>query len=99
MCLSIVYSVGDVADSFTRHNNRKFTTHDQDNDEYTANNHGTRNCAVLFKAAWWYDNCFSSNLNGMYVPTSASHENRGIFWSDFAEELEKTEIKIRRFVC
>lgn len=44
-----------------RVNGNKFTTHDKDNDflKYL-------NCAIRFPDAWWYDQCFTINLNGVY---------------------------------
>ena len=48
-------------DSLTGHNNRKFSTYDQDNDSWG------KNCAVEHKGAWWYAQCHTSNLNGLYT--------------------------------
>jgi hypothetical protein len=40
----------------------KFTTKDQDNDEYSP-----FNCATNFHGAWWYENCHDSYLNENYL--------------------------------
>ncbi|XP_060666284.1 ficolin-2-like [Drosophila nasuta] len=48
-------------DGLRYYENTKFTTFDHDNDK---NDRG--NCADWFKSGWWYNNCFSSNLNAPY---------------------------------
>ena len=52
---------GTAGDSLAYHNNKAFSTKDRDNGLYRAN------CAVDFTGAWWYHNCFDSNLNGKYL--------------------------------
>ena len=47
--------------SFTRSSGMRFTTYDRDNDLSAANN-----CAVDYKAGWWFNNCYKLNLNGVY---------------------------------
>ena len=48
---------GTAEDSLEYHNNMKFTTKDQDNDNYS-----TRNCAVTQNArgSWWYKYCHTA---------------------------------------
>jgi len=43
------------------HNNMKFSTFDNDNDRYTFGN-----CASKYQSGWWFNDCFLSNLNGVY---------------------------------
>lgn len=52
---------GDCGDSLTAQLNSKFSTYDRDND-----NNPIKSCSTLFKGAWWYKDCHSSNLNGEY---------------------------------
>ena len=48
---------GRAGDSFTRHNSRQFSTKDRENNSF---------CANRYNGAWWYADCHSSNLNGLY---------------------------------
>lgn len=73
------------------HSGMPFTTHDKDNDENT-----TGNCAVASHGAWWYNNCYSSNLNGKY--TGDVVDIKGMAWRTLTNErrgLKKVEMKIR----
>ena len=58
--LFVGFYSGDAQDRLARHNSMSFSTKDRDNDK----NGG--NCAKSYKGAWWYDNCYNSNLNGNY---------------------------------
>ena len=49
--LNVAGYTGTAGDSLTGHNNRKFTTYDQDNDSWDSN------CAVGHKGVWWYGGC------------------------------------------
>ena len=83
---------GDAGDSLTRHNGDQFSTKDRDNDATE------ESCAVIYKGAWWYDLCHSSNLNGLYL--SGAHESYadGINWHAWREyhySLKFVEMKFR----
>ncbi|XP_053552062.1 ficolin-1-B [Bombina bombina] len=68
---------GGTADDslFKVHNNKAFTTKDNDHD--TAS---TANCAALYKGAWWYSACHDSNLNGLYLKGEHKEKGKGITW-------------------
>lgn len=46
--------------SLSFHDDMAFSTVDSDND------HNMRNCAEDNKSGWWFNSCFTSNLNGVY---------------------------------
>ncbi|GIX91739.1 techylectin-5A [Caerostris darwini] len=83
---------GDAGDALTKtHDGQKFSTVDRDNDN------STYHCAQKHKGAWWYADCHTSNLNGMYNTDKVKSAD-GIIWSTFrgsSESLKMTEMKIR----
>ncbi|XP_055950510.1 techylectin-5A-like [Argiope bruennichi] len=85
---------GDAGDSMiSNHDNQKFTTQDQDNDNFVDGN-----CAEAYKGGWWYNLCHSANLNGLYL--RGTHESYAIgvnwvSWKGYHESLDATEMKIR----
>nr|QVL22521.1 fibrinogen-like protein 1 [Crassostrea gigas] len=52
---------GNAGDSLDYHNNMKFSTPDQDND----NKDGS--CAIFYKSGWWFNNCSRTKPNGQYT--------------------------------
>ena len=76
---------GTAGDSLAYHNNMAFSTKDRDNDR----------CAVLFTGAWWYNDCYDSNLNGKYLGDKS--DDRGATWDTFRGtlSLKSTEMKLR----
>ena len=82
------YSGTAGGDSLGYHNSMAFSTKDRDHDN------GSGNCAVGF-GAWWYNNCFHSNLNGKYLGNKL--DDRGIRWYHFRNRLSLkfSEMKLR----
>ncbi|XP_023933042.1 fibrinogen C domain-containing protein 1-like [Lingula anatina] len=81
---------GTAGDSFSRHNGQVFTTKDQ------GPNNGQ--CAKTYKGAWWYQNCHSSNLNGLYHHGNHTSYADGVNWYTFRgyhHSLKTTVMKIR----
>ncbi|XP_011196327.2 ryncolin-1 [Zeugodacus cucurbitae] len=66
---------GSAGDSFLYHSGQKFSTYDQDNDNWS------RNCAEQYKGAWWFNTCHHSNLNGEHLQGTHKAEGKGIEWS------------------
>ncbi|XP_068506324.1 fibrinogen C domain-containing protein 1-like [Syngnathus scovelli] len=84
---------GDAGDKLAYHSGMKFSTKDRDQD--TSNN---LHCANYWKGAWWYDACYSSNLNGLYKATGTCDSTNAV-WHDLGGSrytcLRFVEMKIR----
>ncbi|KAM4012029.1 ficolin-1-A-like [Anomaloglossus baeobatrachus] len=86
------YIGGTAGDSLSSHNNKKFSTIDNDNDSSRR-----FNCAELYTAAWWHTACFDSSLNGEYL-RGEHNKKGGIAWSAFKKieySLKFSEMKFR----
>ncbi|CAH3040524.1 unnamed protein product [Porites lobata] len=60
--LSLGSYSGTAGDSLDAHRGMLFSTKDRDNDK------GSSSCALRYKGAWWYSDCYLSNLNARSVP-------------------------------
>lgn len=78
---------GDAGDALGVHSGMKFSTVDKDRDTWEGN------CAEAYGGGWWYYNCQSANLNGIYY--KGSHEvgdtapyrvANGIVWKTYKAE-------------
>ena len=85
---SSIFSLGNASDKLTYHNGRKFSTKDQDNDLSTVN------CAAqnALKGAWWYGDCKTSNLNGVY---RNEMDDGTMVWGAKIGPIKRAEMKIR----
>ncbi|GFV68641.1 techylectin-5A [Trichonephila clavipes] len=76
-----------------KHDNRKFSTKDQDNDD-----NKDKSCSQIYKGGWWYGACHNANLNGLNLRGPHESWANGINWRSFKghnESLDRTEMKIR----
>ena len=87
-----LFGSGTAGDSLIHHNGYPFTTKDQDNDHRSSSN-----CSVEFTGAWWYGNCYYSNLNGIYHPKHYSGTNSTNWypWKNSYDSLKRAEMKMR----
>ena len=79
--------LGNATDKLGFHDGRKFSTKDQDNDMAPIN------CASVevIKGAWWYRDCRTSDLNGVY---RKGVDNGTMVWGAI-RPLKRSEMKIR----
>ncbi|XP_049325728.1 fibrinogen alpha chain-like [Astyanax mexicanus] len=108
--LSVSSYTGDAGDalvqghanmgSFLSHAGMKFSTFDKDNDKWE------ENCADTYGGGWWYNNCQSANLNGIYYKggrydpgSNVPYEiENGIVWLPFKPDdysLKVVRMKVR----
>lgn len=82
---------GNAGDSLSYHNNHKFTTKDRNNDP------DVNNCAVHWVGAWWFEACYQSHLNGLYLG-QRQVQWFGIIWFTWKGalySLKSSEMKFR----
>ncbi|XP_058120047.1 fibrinogen-like protein 1 [Anopheles coustani] len=70
---------GTAGDALRSNKNKKFSTFDRDNDKSKDGN-----CAKDFHAAWWYNYCIHSNLNGPYQNTTG--DLRAMVWINLKDD-------------
>ncbi|KAG8431835.1 hypothetical protein GDO86_019809, partial [Hymenochirus boettgeri] len=83
-----------IGDSMESHAGMAFTTFDRDMDL----DH-TRNCAQIYRGAFWHKFCHSANLNGKYLKGTTTEYATGIVWKTwkgFYYSLKRSEMKMAR---
>ncbi|XP_071944876.1 uncharacterized protein [Antedon mediterranea] len=84
------FIAGNKGDSFTNHKRVKFSTKDQDNDNWAYGE-----CAIKYSGGWWFNDCLYSNLNGKFY---VKPYYRGIMWTDIesTKQYYRASMKLRR---
>ena len=85
--------VGTAGDSLSYHRGSAFSTKDRDNDKASG-----RNCATIVEGAWWFNNCLSSDLNGVYHHGQHSSAWKGVVWYQWkgnSYSAKRAEMKIK----
>lgn len=73
-------------------NKMMFSTKDQDNDIS-----GVEECAVIYRASWWYSNCHCANPNGEYLVQSNRGVKEGYKVSNYVWfTLKSTQLMMRK---
>ena len=80
---------GTAGDSFHEHNNRPFTTRDQDHDTVPG-----ENCAVRFVSGWWHYECHKCQLTGQYSNTASVIVGTGIQWYHYKGKYESLKTAV-----
>ncbi|XP_041372887.1 fibrinogen C domain-containing protein 1-like [Gigantopelta aegis] len=90
--LSLGEYSGNAGDGLGQHSGQLFSAKDKDLDSYE------KQCAQMFKGAWWFRDCHSSHLNGQYLRGNHSSFGHGVNWMPwrgFYYSLKRTVMKIR----
>ena len=63
---------------------------DSDNDKWS------KNCASSWKGAWWYKDCYNSNLNALYLYSKSSTQGMAwMKWKNNYFSFKRSEMKTR----
>uniref|UniRef100_A0A8D8K3Q9 Tenascin-N n=1 Tax=Culex pipiens TaxID=7175 RepID=A0A8D8K3Q9_CULPI len=81
---------GMLPDMLSSHKGRRFSTFDQDNDDW-----GEVNCSVRYYSGggWWYRTCAQCALNGQYTKNKVGN---GISWAAWTDAASYSRMMIRR---
>lgn len=77
-------------DGLEPHGAMAFSTWDMDNDRWTDGS-----CARDHQGAWWYNQCGSSSLNGVYLQSEEELQLRGLYWLPWAFPLRSCSLMLR----
>lgn len=81
---------GTAGDSLSVHNGMMFSTKDQDNDFQES-----QFCAQQYAAAWWYNKCHQSNLNGQYGDETYGKGINWNTWRGYTYSLKESAMKVK----
>lgn len=81
---------GTAGDSLSVHNGMMFSTKDQDNDFQES-----QFCAQQYAAAWWYNKCHQSNLNGQYGDDTYGKGINWNTWRGYTYSLKESAMKVK----
>ena len=86
----VIYCITD--NSLFYNNNQLFAPKDYHNDEWSKTN-----CAVRYYGAWWFNGCYTSNLNGKYFRDKKFNLKCAVWrkWPRDCYSLKAVQIKIR----
>lgn len=85
-----------VGDSLNYHNSMKFSTPDQDNDEW-----GDGSCVIQHRSAGWFNICFYANPNGQYTDSEKIGNSSNVdyiawyHWKNSYISLKSIQLMIR----
>ncbi|KAJ8384674.1 hypothetical protein AAFF_G00200060 [Aldrovandia affinis] len=86
------YNDGGAGDSMSYHNEMKFSTFDNDQDQSYSN------CATTQYGGFWYNNCHYANPNGVYTWGGTGSNAHSVIWSNwkgYYYSLKSITMKIR----
>ncbi|KAH8274012.1 hypothetical protein KR044_007705, partial [Drosophila immigrans] len=83
---------GNAGDSMKFHKNMIFSTADRFN-------HSSGTCSKSFSSGWWFNSCYSCNLNGQYVYSDIDKDVNAIEWRNWKKRPMKfAQMMIRPFI-
>ncbi|XP_069138928.1 ryncolin-1-like [Argopecten irradians] len=92
--LTVTGFTGNVTyDAMDFHNGYDFTTRDRDHDV-----RGDVNCATRNYGGWWYRDCHTCNLNGLYKKDNGANDAKAMVWNAFPSRftpLKKSKMMIQ----
>ena len=83
---------GPGGDSMAYHNNRQFSTPDEDNDAWSRGN-----CASTYFVGWWYGSCHHALLTGPHVVPAGAYSGAQLLW--IATYYPNVEMMVRPKSC
>ena len=82
--------IGNVRDSLAYHSGSNWSTYDRDNDQRPNDN-----CAIIYKAGWWYKSCYRTHLNGFFIKPGETQYSKHCIW-DGITYITFVEMKVKR---